>query len=87
MDFRSAWQCLNKINDIARIHNYYPSGLTHTWVQYYKVTSSQHCINEWDAMEDLESQRPELLSSVKYVAYNNNNNNNNNNVYLIKCPY
>ncbi|KAK2161870.1 hypothetical protein LSH36_108g03049 [Paralvinella palmiformis] len=61
----SAWQCLNKINDIARIHNYYPSGLTHTWVQYYKVTSSQHCINEWDAMEDLESQRPELLSSVK----------------------
>ncbi|CAJ1065801.1 protein phosphatase Slingshot homolog 2-like%2C partial [Xyrichtys novacula] len=55
----SALQSLHKACDVARCHNYYPGSLFLTWVSYYhsKISSSQLCINEWNAMQDVESHR------------------------------
>uniref|UniRef100_A0A8C6TLN3 protein-serine/threonine phosphatase n=1 Tax=Neogobius melanostomus TaxID=47308 RepID=A0A8C6TLN3_9GOBI len=55
----SALQSLHKACDVARCHNYYPGSLFLTWVSYYqsRVSSSQTCINEWNAMKDVESHR------------------------------
>lgn len=56
---RSALQSLHKACEVARCHNYYPGSLFLTWVSYYqsRVSSSQLCINEWNAMQDVESHR------------------------------
>uniref|UniRef100_A0A671NNU7 protein-serine/threonine phosphatase n=1 Tax=Sinocyclocheilus anshuiensis TaxID=1608454 RepID=A0A671NNU7_9TELE len=56
----SALQSLHKVCEVARCHNYYPGSLFLTWVSYYqsRVTSDQHCINEWNAMQDVQSHRP-----------------------------
>ncbi|XP_017289859.1 protein phosphatase Slingshot homolog 2 isoform X2 [Kryptolebias marmoratus] len=55
----SALQSLHKACEVARCHNYYPGSLFLTWVSYYqsRVSSSQFCINEWNAMKDVESHR------------------------------
>ncbi|XP_016317602.1 protein phosphatase Slingshot homolog 2-like isoform X2 [Sinocyclocheilus anshuiensis] len=55
----SALQSLHKVCEVARCHNYYPGSLFLTWVSYYqsRVTSDQHCINEWNAMQDVQSHR------------------------------
>ncbi|XP_059370237.1 protein phosphatase Slingshot homolog 2 isoform X2 [Carassius carassius] len=55
----SALQSLHKVCEVARCHNYYPGSLFLTWVSYYQscVTSDQHCINEWNAMQDVQSHR------------------------------
>ncbi|XP_070684941.1 protein phosphatase Slingshot homolog 2 isoform X2 [Pempheris klunzingeri] len=55
----SALQSLHKACEVARCHNYYPGSLFLTWVSYYqsRVSSNQFCINEWDAMQDVESHR------------------------------
>ncbi|XP_055082100.1 protein phosphatase Slingshot homolog 2 isoform X2 [Periophthalmus magnuspinnatus] len=55
----SALQSLHKACDVARCHNYYPGSLFLTWVSYYqsRVSSSQICVNEWNAMQDVESHR------------------------------
>ncbi|XP_049582552.1 protein phosphatase Slingshot homolog 2 isoform X1 [Syngnathus scovelli] len=55
----SALQSLHKACDIARCHNYYPGSLFLTWVSYYqsRISSNQFCINEWNAMQDVESHR------------------------------
>ncbi|XP_011481224.1 protein phosphatase Slingshot homolog 2 isoform X1 [Oryzias latipes] len=55
----SALQSLHKACEVARCHNYYPGSLFLTWVSYYqsRVSSSQFCINEWNAMQDVESYR------------------------------
>lgn len=55
----SALQSLHKACDVARCHNYYPGSLFLTWVSYYqsRVSSNQFCVNEWNAMQDLESHR------------------------------
>ncbi|XP_051962571.1 protein phosphatase Slingshot homolog 2 isoform X2 [Xyrauchen texanus] len=65
----SALQSLHKVCDVARCHNYYPGSLFLTWVSYYqsRVTSDQHCINEWNAMQDVQSHRadsPVLFTNV-----------------------
>ncbi|KAL4608459.1 hypothetical protein GN956_G24470 [Arapaima gigas] len=65
----SALQSLHKACDVARIQNYYPSSLFLTWVSYYQsqVCSDQACINEWNAMQDVQSHRadsPVLFSDV-----------------------
>ncbi|KAA8593823.1 hypothetical protein FQN60_004657 [Etheostoma spectabile] len=63
MDFvssdRSALQSLHKACEVARCHNYYPGSLFLTWVSYYqsRVASNQFCVNEWNAMQDVESHR------------------------------
>ena len=64
-------QSLIKARDTAFSQNYFPGGLTHTWVTYYEVNlnSDQSCINEWNWMEDLESQRKDIMSAdLEYVV-------------------
>ncbi|XP_026780197.3 protein phosphatase Slingshot homolog 2 isoform X1 [Pangasianodon hypophthalmus] len=55
----SALQSLHKACEVARCHNYYPGSLFLTWVSYYQthISSEQHCINEWNAMQDVQSHR------------------------------
>ncbi|XP_077579063.1 protein phosphatase Slingshot homolog 2 isoform X1 [Stigmatopora nigra] len=55
----SALQSLHKACDVARCNNYYPGSLFLTWVSYYqsRISSNQFCINEWNAMQDVESHR------------------------------
>ncbi|XP_044057329.1 protein phosphatase Slingshot homolog 2 isoform X2 [Siniperca chuatsi] len=55
----SALQSLHKACEVARCHNYYPGSLFLTWVSYYqsRVSSNQFCVNEWNAMQDVESHR------------------------------
>ncbi|XP_035290710.1 uncharacterized protein LOC118236439 isoform X1 [Anguilla anguilla] len=65
----SALQSLHKACEVARCHNYYPGSLFLTWVSYYqsRVASDQTCINEWNAMQDVESHRadsPVLFTDV-----------------------
>ncbi|KAM6933740.1 uncharacterized protein ssh2a [Xenentodon cancila] len=65
----SALQSLHKACEVARCHNYYPGSLFLTWVSYYqsRISSNQFCINEWNAMQDVESHRansPVLFTDV-----------------------
>uniref|UniRef100_A0A8C6T7M2 protein-serine/threonine phosphatase n=1 Tax=Neogobius melanostomus TaxID=47308 RepID=A0A8C6T7M2_9GOBI len=65
----SALQSLHKACEVARCHNYFPGSLFLTWVSYYqsRVSSDQNRINEWNAMQDVESHRadsPVLFSDV-----------------------
>uniref|UniRef100_H3A1V8 Protein phosphatase Slingshot homolog 1 n=1 Tax=Latimeria chalumnae TaxID=7897 RepID=H3A1V8_LATCH len=57
----SALQILHKACEVSRRYNYYPGGLALIWASYYEscVGSDQSCINEWNAMQDLESTRPD----------------------------
>ncbi|XP_044285892.1 protein phosphatase Slingshot homolog 2 isoform X1 [Varanus komodoensis] len=57
----SALQSLHKACEVARIHNYYPSSLFLTWVSYYEshINSDQASVNEWNAMQDVQSHRPD----------------------------
>ncbi len=69
VSLRSALQSLHKACDVARCHNYYPGSLFLTWVSYYqsRISSNQFCINEWNAMQDVESHRansPVLFTDV-----------------------
>ncbi|XP_062289599.1 protein phosphatase Slingshot homolog 2b [Scomber scombrus] len=65
----SALQSLHKACEVARGHNYFPGSLFLTWVSYYqsRVSSDQARINEWNAMQDVQSHRadsPVLFSDV-----------------------
>ncbi|KAM9306625.1 protein phosphatase Slingshot homolog 1 [Pholidichthys leucotaenia] len=55
----SALQVLHKACEVSRRFNYFPGGIALTWMAFYEscVTSEQSCINEWNAMTDLESTR------------------------------
>ncbi|CAH2295101.1 phosphatase Slingshot homolog 1 [Pelobates cultripes] len=57
----SALQILHKSCEMARRYNYFPGGLALVWATYYEscISSNQSCINEWNAMQDLESTRPD----------------------------
>ncbi|XP_073917158.1 protein phosphatase Slingshot homolog 1 isoform X3 [Castor canadensis] len=57
----SALQVLHKACEVARRHNYFPGGVALIWATYYEscICSEQSCINEWNAMQDLESTRPD----------------------------
>uniref|UniRef100_A0A8C9VLX8 Protein phosphatase Slingshot homolog 1 n=1 Tax=Scleropages formosus TaxID=113540 RepID=A0A8C9VLX8_SCLFO len=57
----SALQILHKACEVSRRYNYYPGGIALTWMGYYEscIASEQSCINEWNAMQDLESTRPD----------------------------
>lgn len=56
---RSALQSLHKACEVARCYNYFPGSLFLTWVSYYqsRVSSDQVRINEWNAMQDVQSHR------------------------------
>lgn len=58
---RSALQILHKACEVARRYNYFPGGMALVWATYYEscISSDQSCINEWNAMQDLESTRPD----------------------------
>uniref|UniRef100_A0A3Q2QAI0 protein-serine/threonine phosphatase n=1 Tax=Fundulus heteroclitus TaxID=8078 RepID=A0A3Q2QAI0_FUNHE len=65
----SALQSLHKACEVARCHNYFPGSLFLTWVSYYqsRVSSDQTRINEWNAMQDVQSHRadsPVLFSDI-----------------------
>nr|XP_034995844.1 protein phosphatase Slingshot homolog 2 [Zootoca vivipara] len=57
----SALQSLHKACEVARINNYYPGSLFLTWVSYYEshINSDQSSVNEWNAMKDVQSHRPD----------------------------
>ena len=59
--FRSALQILHKACEVSRRYNYFPGGMALTWMGFYEscVSSEQSCINEWNAMTDLETTRPD----------------------------
>jgi len=46
---------------VARSNNYYPGSLFLTWVSYYEshINSDQSSVNEWNAMQDVQSHRPD----------------------------
>ncbi|KAL0965641.1 hypothetical protein UPYG_G00283860 [Umbra pygmaea] len=57
----SALQILHKACEVSRRYNYFPGGMALTWMGFYEscITSEQSCINEWNAMSDLETTRPD----------------------------
>uniref|UniRef100_A0A674F5K7 Protein phosphatase Slingshot homolog 1 n=1 Tax=Salmo trutta TaxID=8032 RepID=A0A674F5K7_SALTR len=57
----SALQILHKVCEVSRRYNYFPGGMALTWMGYYEscIASEQSCINEWNAMRDLETLRPD----------------------------
>nr|XP_005999318.1 PREDICTED: protein phosphatase Slingshot homolog 3 [Latimeria chalumnae] len=57
----SLLQVLHKACEDAVHNNYFPGGSALMWAGYYgdHLSSEQGCINEWMAMSDLESVRPE----------------------------
>ncbi|XP_053313005.1 protein phosphatase Slingshot homolog 2 isoform X2 [Spea bombifrons] len=65
----SALQSLHKACEVARANNYYPGSLFLTWVSYYEshINSDQLSVNEWNAMQDVQSHRsdsPVLFTDV-----------------------
>uniref|UniRef100_A0A8W7PAZ8 protein-serine/threonine phosphatase n=1 Tax=Anopheles coluzzii TaxID=1518534 RepID=A0A8W7PAZ8_ANOCL len=56
----SALQTLHKASFKAREHNFFAGGPSHDWVAYYEahIDSDRSCLNEWNAMDSLESRRP-----------------------------
>ncbi|KAL0272423.1 UNVERIFIED_CONTAM: hypothetical protein PYX00_005397 [Menopon gallinae] len=63
----SALQTLHKVSSKARERNYFLGGLTHDWAGYYeqRIDSDQSCLNEWHAMDNIESRRPPSPDSVR----------------------
>ncbi|XP_031712286.1 protein phosphatase Slingshot homolog 1 isoform X2 [Anarrhichthys ocellatus] len=57
----SALQVLHKACEVSRRYNYFPGGMALTWMGYYEscIASDQSSINEWNAMKDLETTRPD----------------------------
>ncbi|KAL1140645.1 hypothetical protein AAG570_000575, partial [Ranatra chinensis] len=64
----SALQTLHKVSAKAREHNYFLGGLTHDWVGHYEgcIKSDRSCLNEWHAMDSLESRRPPSPDSIRH---------------------
>ncbi|XP_054718853.1 uncharacterized protein LOC129228211 [Uloborus diversus] len=63
----SALQTLHKASSKAREYNYFKCGGTHHWVDYYekRIESDRSCLNEWHAMDDIESRRPPSPDTVR----------------------
>ncbi|XP_057667446.1 protein phosphatase Slingshot isoform X2 [Diorhabda carinulata] len=63
----STLQTLHKVSAKAREQNYFQGGLTHSWVEYYenRIESDRSCLNEWHAMDNLESKRPPSPDSIR----------------------
>ncbi|CAG0923038.1 unnamed protein product, partial [Notodromas monacha] len=63
----SALQTLHKSCGAARQRNFFFGGGSHEWAKSYEsapVRSDRSCINEWNAMDDLESRRPPSPDSL-----------------------
>ncbi|XP_017848973.1 protein phosphatase Slingshot isoform X2 [Drosophila busckii] len=63
----SALQTLHKVSRKARENNFYPSGPSHDWLSSYerRIESDQSCLNEWNAMDSLESRRPPSPDAIR----------------------
>uniref|UniRef100_A0A182K096 protein-serine/threonine phosphatase n=1 Tax=Anopheles christyi TaxID=43041 RepID=A0A182K096_9DIPT len=63
----SALQTLHKASFKAREHNFFAGGPSHDWVTYYEahIDSDRSCLNEWNAMDSLESRRPPSPGSIR----------------------
>ncbi|XP_053945734.1 protein phosphatase Slingshot [Anastrepha ludens] len=63
----SALQTLHKVSQKARENNFYPRGPSHEWASYYDshIASEQSCLNEWNAMDSLESRRPPSPDAIR----------------------
>ncbi|XP_065173433.1 protein phosphatase Slingshot isoform X2 [Atheta coriaria] len=63
----SALQTLHKASSKARDQNYFQGGTTHAWVHYYesRIESDRSCLNEWNAMDCLESRRAPSPDSAR----------------------
>jgi hypothetical protein len=64
---RSALQTLYKISSKAHEHNFFAGGPSHDWVQYYesRIESDRSCLNEWHAMDSIESRRPPSPDTIR----------------------
>ncbi|XP_018901190.2 LOW QUALITY PROTEIN: uncharacterized protein ssh [Bemisia tabaci] len=64
----SALQTLHKVSQKAREQNFFLNGVTHEWVSYYEqnIQSDRSCLNEWHAMDNLESRRPPSPDSLRH---------------------
>ncbi|KAK2710831.1 hypothetical protein QYM36_012125 [Artemia franciscana] len=56
----SVLQCLHKASGRARSSNHFIGGTSHKWAAVYteRINSDRSCLNEWNAMSDIESRRP-----------------------------
>nr|NP_524492.2 slingshot, isoform A [Drosophila melanogaster]AAF56372.3 slingshot, isoform A [Drosophila melanogaster] len=63
----SALQTLHKVSKKARENNFYASGPSHDWLSSYerRIESDQSCLNEWNAMDALESRRPPSPDAIR----------------------
>ncbi|TMW52993.1 hypothetical protein DOY81_001941 [Sarcophaga bullata] len=63
----SALQTLHKVSHKARENNFYPGGPSHDWLSYYesRIESEQSCLNEWNAMDSIESRRPPSPDAIR----------------------
>lgn len=63
----SALQTLHRASARARELNHFAGGTSHSWCTYYEnhVDSDRSCLNEWHAMDCLESRRPPSPDSLR----------------------
>nr|XP_016996694.2 protein phosphatase Slingshot isoform X2 [Drosophila takahashii] len=63
----SALQTLHKVSKKARENNFYASGPSHDWLSSYerRIESDQSCLNEWNAMDSIESRRPPSPDAIR----------------------
>ncbi|XP_049695356.2 LOW QUALITY PROTEIN: protein phosphatase Slingshot [Helicoverpa armigera] len=63
----SALQTLHRASAQAREMNHFAGGTSHSWCSYYEshVDSDRSCLNEWHAMDCIESRRPPSPDSLR----------------------
>ncbi|KAI5637977.1 dual specificity phosphatase, catalytic domain-containing protein [Phthorimaea operculella] len=63
----SALQTLHRASARARELNHFAGGPSHAWCVYYEshVDSDRSCLNEWHAMDSIESRRPPSPDSLR----------------------
>ncbi|XP_052757610.1 LOW QUALITY PROTEIN: protein phosphatase Slingshot [Galleria mellonella] len=63
----SALQTLHRASSRARALNHFAGGASHAWCAYYeeRIDSDRSCLNEWHAMDCIESRRPPSPDSLR----------------------
>ncbi|XP_072943408.1 protein phosphatase Slingshot isoform X2 [Epargyreus clarus] len=63
----SALQTLHRASGRARELNHFAGGASHAWCAHYerRVDSDRSCLNEWHAMDCIESRRPPSPDSLR----------------------
>ncbi|VVC87396.1 unnamed protein product, partial [Leptidea sinapis] len=64
----SALQTLHRASARARELNHFAGGSSHGWCGFYesRVDSDRSCLNEWHAMDSIESRRPPSPDSLRH---------------------